>query len=520
MERKSYRFEIDPAGKRMPTDFSWQFGFGADHAHQMLRTDMFEHLKLVHDELGAKYVRFHGVFNDDMYCYSTFRDFAPMPGNQHRVREMNFRQAGIAYDNVLKAGLKPFVELSMMPNHLAKGKGRGLHYPNNINPPKDYALYGEFIEAFIRFLLHRYGEEEVKTWYFEVWNEPDLGIFFHGKQKDYFHIYEVVSKTIKKVSPSLRVGGPSTSGCRWITPFVEFCTESGSPLDFVSTHHYPGDGFGNFIGLADYPGIFKTMRKSIKEGARLDEAMARMFFHPEKAARVPKGALVDLDEKLLSESKGLPTIVSEWNSMAIFSAPIHDEKYSAAFVLKSVLDLDNKFTGYMFWCVSDIFEEMLQVNRPFHGGFGLVSDDGIPKPNFWAFKMLSKLYPERLLSVGYRSVEPVECAAFTNGKDYQVLVVAQDNDPRRNEEFEVDFAVPFKAKNVILERIDDDHANPKGVWKSLGGMNNPLPSEVEEIKEKSALKKEKWEFAYDGSKTVVRLKLRTNDAYLFTLLED
>ena len=84
----------------------------------------------------------------------------------------------------------------------------------------------------------------------------------------------------------------------------------------------------------------------------------------------------------------------------------------------------------------------------------------------------------------------------------------------------MDFAVPFKAKNVILERIDDDHANPKGVWKSLGGMNNPLPSEVEEIKEKSALKKEKWEFAYDGSKTVVRLKLRTNDAYLFTLLED
>ena len=69
-----------------------------------------------------------------------------------------------------------------------------------------------------------------------------------------------------------------------------------------------------------------------------------------------------------------------------------------------------------------------------------------------------------------------------------------------------------------MERIDDQHANPKGVWKSLGAMDNPLPSEVSEIKEKSALRKEKWDFAYDGSKTEVRLRLRTNDAYLFTLL--
>lgn len=510
------KFQISVNSKTVPTDFSWQFGMGNDHAHQILRTDMCEHMKFVHDELGVKYVRFHGTFNDDMYTYSTLRDYSPMPGNKHKVREMNFRQIGVAYDNILKCGLKPFIELSFMPRHLAKGKSKGLHYPNNITPPKDYNRWAEYIQAFVKFLINRYGIEEVKTWYFEVWNEPDLGIFFKGSKKEYFKMYQYAANAIKAVCPDLQVGGPSTSACRWIGDFEAFCKKTNTPYDFVSTHHYPGDGFGNLISASDYPKILKIMSASMKRGDKLNVAMSRMFFFPEKAKKVPKGALTKMDDELVAEANGKPVFISEWNSMAIFTAPIHDEKYSAAFVLKTVLDLKNTISGYMFWCMSDIFEELLQLNCPFHGGYGIISNDGIPKPNFWAFKILSKLYPNRL-DVDFRANGEVEYAAFTNGKDVQVVVYAQTNDSQDDKTFDVELCVDTAADSVTVEAIDDEHCNPKRLWQKLGSPDNLTPAQVEAIKTQSVLKAEQAAFDTDGKSTTVKTTLKSNDIKLFTI---
>lgn len=510
------KITVDKNLSSRPTDFSWQFGFGNDHAHQIHRTDMCEHMKLAHDELGIKYVRFHGIFNDDMYTYQTFRNFAPMPGNKHKVREMNFRQIGHVLDNVLNCGLKPFVELSFMPNHLANGKAQGLHYPNNIHPPKNYERWQEYIKSFIAFLIDRYGKDEVASWYFEVWNEPDLKIFFKGSQKEYFKLYRATVTAVKSVCPELKVGGPSTSACKWVDEFTSFCKQTNTPYDFISTHHYPGDAFGNLITAGDYPKVFKVMLKSMKEKAPLGEAMGKMFFFPENARKVPKGALTQMDDELVAKADGKPLFVSEWNSMAIFAAPIHDEKYSAAFVLKTVLDLKNTINGYMFWCISDIFEELLQLNRPFHGGYGIVSNDGIPKPNFWAFKILSKLYGERL-NTPFRTNEDVEYAVFREGKNLQIVVYAQTNDCLESKSFDVELEVNMPAQSVSVECIDDEHCNPKRLWQEMGSPDNLKSDEVEQIKAKSALKEEQSPFEISNGTTVIRTALKSNDIKLFTV---
>lgn len=82
----------------------------------------------------------------------------------------------------------------------------------------------QYIKAFIRFFLHRYGQKEVESWFFEVWNEPDLQwSFYQGTQEDYFRLYEVIVKAIKGVCPALRVGGPATSGSKWVKRFVDYC---------------------------------------------------------------------------------------------------------------------------------------------------------------------------------------------------------------------------------------------------------------------------------------------------------
>ena len=506
---------IDVNSKTMPTDYSWQFGLGADHAWQFHRNDVIDQLALVHKELGIKSVRFHGMFNDDMFTYQTLRAISPLP-KDNSVREVNFRQVAHILDNIISTGMKPFMELSFMPGEIARGNKSGLKYKNNICPPKDYKKWTDYLTRFIAFLFDRYGKEEVESWYFEVWNEPDLKIFFAGSRKDYFKLYEATAKTLKGIDKNLKVGGPSTSACKWIDEFVSYCKQNDVPYDFISTHHYPGDSFGNLITVSNYMGIAKTILKALKEHKPLGETLTEMFFNPEAAAAVPKGALADMDDKLIAKTNGVPAIISEWNSMAIFSVPVHDEKYSAAFALKSVLDLNNKFKGYMFWCLSDIFEEQLQLNKPFIGGYGLLTVDGIPKPNFWAFKILSKLYPERL-DVNFRSKNEVEYAVFKKDNSIQILVFAQNNDPRIDNQFDVNITINKTATDVTVEAIDDTHCNPKAEWEKLGSPDYLLKEQVQKICEDTRLLAENQAFTISGNSTIIKDTIKTNDIKLYTL---
>lgn len=509
------KYTIDLSANTRPTDYSWQFGFGNDHAFQMHRTDFCEHLKLAHDELGIKYNRFHGIFDDDMLTIQRLSDFVPMPGGD-KIEEHNFRQCGHVFDNCLKCGVKPFVELSFMPTPLAKGKKTGLHYKNNICMPKDLGKWGEYITDFVKFLIDRYGKEEVESWYFEVWNEPDLGTFFAGNQKDYFELYKTTALAIKAVDENLRVGGPSTSALMWIDEFIAYCDKNNVPYDFVSTHHYPGDGFGNTVSADGIKRMLGVIGEAKKSGADLCDVIRDMFYTDDKAKALPKGRLATLDDSLVPKCKNVPVLITEWNSMAIFGAPVHDEKYSAAFVVKTCMDLKNEFAGYMFWCVSDIFEEIFQLNKPFVGSFGIISNDGIPKPNFWGFKMLSELYPERL-DVAMRTNENVEYAVFKNGDKAQVLVYAQSNDRCENVEYEVEFELNKAFNTATVEIIDDTHCNPKKLWQDMGSPKNLKLAEIEEIKEKTRLKKEPFGITVDGDVTTIKTTLKTNDVKLFTL---
>lgn len=509
---------IDKTVNTTPTDFSWQFGVGNDHAFQMHRTDVCEHAKFVHDELGIKYIRFHGIFDDDMLCYqrlSDYKPFAAVPFSD-KIDEINFKQIADVFDNVLACGMKPFVELSFMPGALASGKKTGIRYLNNITQPKSLEKWAEFIKRFITFLLDRYGKEEVESWYFEVWNEPDLAIFFKGKQKDYFKLYEVTAKAVKSVDNKLRVGGPSSSACLWIKDFTDYCKQNNVPYDFVSTHHYPGDAFGNSFSMKDAFRMMGIAKRSAKNGVDLTDTMTEMFFRPEIYKTWRKGVLKELDEKAVKEAGNKPLFVTEWNSMAIFASPVHDEKYSAAFVVKSCMDLQNKIQGYMFWCCSDVYEEQFMLGKPFHGGFGLVSNCGIPKPNFWAFKILSQLHKSRLALPESRNSD-IEHAAFTDGEKVQVLIYAQDNDYGKSEKTEIELEINISAKSVTAQIIDNNHCNPKAEWEALGSPDILTKSQVAEIKAKTALKAEKIPFSASGGSTTVKLTVETNDVILLSL---
>lgn len=511
------RINIDRNAKTIPTDFSWQFGIGNDHACQMLRTDVCSHVKLAHDELGIKYIRFHGIFDDDLLVIQRLTDyhnFRAMPWAKG-IQETSFRQIANVFDNVLSCGMKPFVELSFMPRAIAGGKKIGLRYKNNITMPRFMERWCDLIEKFIRFLFDRYGKEEVRSWYFEVWNEPDLSIFFKGTQKDYFRLYEATARTIKAVDNTLRVGGPSTSACLWVEDFKRYCEKHSVPYDFISTHHYPGDGFGNIFTVRDALKMMKTTRYNAKNKVDLGDTLTQFFFKPEQYKKWRKGILREMDEKAREQAGDKPLFMSEWNSMAVYGSPVHDEKYSAAFLVKSVMDLKGIMEGYMFWCCSDVFEEMFILGKPFHGSFGIVSNDGIPKPNFWGFKLLSSLYSRRLDLP--TTNENVEYSVFVDGDKTQILVYAQDFDCDKDEIFDIDISINYAAGSVTKQVIDSDRCNPKAEWIRLGKPDLLTREQTAEIIEKTKLKGEPQPFEVKDNETKFKLSIRTNDVALLTI---
>ena len=498
-----------------PTDFSWQMGLGNCHAYLLHRADVLRHVKLAHDELGIKSLRFHGIFDDDMLTYQRMGDcrmFKTVPG-KNKIAEINFRQVGDVYDNLLEIGVKPFVELSFMPSALASGRRLGLAYDPNITLPKSLDAWGDYIQRFMRFLICRYGSEEVESWYFEVWNEPDLDCFFAGTQKDYFKLYETTARAIKSVDARLRVGGPSTSACKWIPEFLAFCETNKVPCDFVSTHHYPGDAFGNFINLGNVKHMFSSAMSAVKNRTDLSDAMTDMFFLPEDAKRWDKGTLAGMDKTAKAQCGDKPLLITEWNSMAVFGSPVHDEKYSAAFAVKSCLDLDGSLAAYMFWCCSDLFEEQFMLPKPFVGSFGIVSNDGIPKPNFWGFKMLSQLYPQRL---SLPQTGEVDMGAFTDGENVQILLTPQSGDYYENKRYEISLLLDFEASDVTVQRIDDIHCNPKRAWQEMGSPDNLTRAQAADIAARTMLVEEPCPFTASDGKTRASVHMRTNDVALLT----
>jgi xylan 1,4-beta-xylosidase len=260
--------------------------------------------------------------------------------------------------------------------------------------------------------------------------------------------------------------------------------------------------------------MFSASRDAVKNGVPLSVAMRNMFFLPEDAKRWEKGALAKMDKEAKRQVGDRPLFITEWNSMAVFGSPVHDEKYSAAFAVKSCLDLDGSAQAYMFWCCSDLFEEQFMLPRPFVGSYGVVSNDGIPKPNFWGFKLLSGLYPNRLKTEKH---DKIDFGAFTDGKNVQILLTPQSGDYYENERYEIEFTLDFAAAGVSVQRIDDAHCNPKRAWAERGEPDNLTPAEVSEIREKTRLIEEPLAFTAENGKTSICVALSTNDVYLITV---
>jgi xylan 1,4-beta-xylosidase len=265
------------------------------------------------------------------------------------------------------------VEVGFMPGDLASDSRTIFYWKGNGNPPKDWGKWSNFITAFIQNLEANFGKEEVESWRFEVWNEPNLdGFWKDGDQKTYFQLYDTTVRAIRAVNPALKVGGPATAGAAWVPEFLAHAEKEGVPVDFVATHSYGvAGGFFDENGVGDNKLV------------------------PDRNAII--NDIVKVRGEIEASSKpGLPLYITEWSTSYNPRDPIHDAYLSAPFILNKLKGTEKDAQSMSYWVYSDLFEEAGPPPTSFHGGFGLVNREGIRKPAFFAYKYLNQLGPREL----------------------------------------------------------------------------------------------------------------------------
>jgi len=473
---------------------------GAGRANEGLRADWQKQLALVHKECGFKYIRMHGLLTDDMGVYKEDHNGNP---------EYNFQYIDVLYDYILSIGMKPFVELSFMPEALASGSQTCFWWKGNVTPPKDYGKWSDLVRNLVLHFTERYGTDEVKTWYFEVWNEPNLNYFWAGTQEQYFKLYRYTVQAIKSVDKEYRVGGPATAAAAWVPEMISYCYKNGLPLDFISTHSY-----GVKQGYVDEDGT---------RGTILDK-------NPWSVS----GDVVN-SRKQISESPmpHLELHYTEWSSSYTPSDPIHDSYHEAAYILEKIKQVGNTPNSMSYWTFTDIFEEAGPRFTPFHGGFGLLNYQSIKKPAFYSFAYLNKLGETELVDT-----DSTSWACKSSGGALQVLFWDFTNthpgDSVNDQAYYVR-DLPAKTKGKVQVNISGMpegnylfkvykvgyHVNdPYSTYLAMGRPNQLTKVQVDTIKklnDGSPISEELIKIDSTGAFSR-EVEIRENDVFLFDLI--
>ena len=347
----------------------WSILGACGRASDLLRSDVQQHIILAKNHIGYKYIRFHAIFSDDMMICSRAETGELVFNWTHLNKILDF---------LLQNGLKPFIELSFMPEALASGNQTIYWYKANVSMPKAWSEWEMLVRNLLIHCVHRYGSKEVAEWYFEVWNEPDYQkIYWDGTFDDYAKLYAVSANAIKSICPKAKVGGPSITHIQyekteWIRNFLLFIRTHDLPIDFLSYHIY-ADSSSDYsaAGYHNFPNISDST--SIQEGRELD-----LIQHHQQTCNE------------LGFSR-LEHIITEWNISAKRNLRIRDTAFMAPYIIGTALKCSNHASMMCYYCTTDFNDEISVPSSSLSGSYGLISIDGIPKSSFWAFYLLNKV---------------------------------------------------------------------------------------------------------------------------------
>ena len=396
------------------------------------------------------------------------------------------------FDAYRDAGVRPMVELGFMPEAMASGTDPYHQpYPKTVagsvqSPPKDFAQWGELVRRFTAHLVERYGQDAVATWYFEVWNEPDIR-YWQGTPEQYLKLYDYSVAAVREELPNAKVGGPATTGggATFLANFLKHCANDKSaatgepiPLDFISFHPKGRptvvDGHVR-MGLSDE---FKATADSF----RVIAASTKYHDTP-----------IILSE---ADPEGCAACSMKDNpSNGYRNGPLYPTYTAAA--MKGLIDLAAQYKVNLISMLSWSFEF---EGKQYFEGFRTLATNGVDKPVLNFFRMAGLMAGNRvsttssgevtlddILEAGVRTDPDID--AFATKADREAAVMLwnyhDDDVPAGGAQVQVTIAgIPAGVKKVLLQhyRIDDTHSNAYTVWKAMGSPQAPTPEEYAKLK--------------------------------------
>ncbi len=409
------------------------------------------------------------------------------------------------FDEFQKAGVRPMVELGFMPKDLAATvpgvTDYQVHYPGSTisgasnNPPKDYAVWGELVRKYTEHLVQRYGKEQVSTWYFEVWNEPDIP-YWHATPEEYNKLYDHSVAGVRAALPNAIVGGPASTGpasekaSMFLDNFLKHCLNDKSaadgkpiPLDFISFHP---KGRPTVVDGHVRMGLSNELNAA-GEGFRI-------------VAKYPKYIHLPI---ILSEAdpEGCAACSMKVNpSNAYRNGPLYPTYTAAA--IKGLFTLQDQYQVNLVSMLSWSFEF---EDKEYFEGFRTLATNGVDKPVINVFRMAGLMSGQRvgtsstgqipladILKTGVRQSPDVD--AFATKTEHEAAVMLwnyhDDDVPAGGARVQVTVVgIPAGVSKVLLQhyRIDDTHSNSYTVWKGMGSPQTPTPEQYARLKDAGQL---------------------------------
>jgi xylan 1,4-beta-xylosidase len=401
-------------------------------------------------------------------------------------------------DVYLERGMKPLVEIGFMPEALSVkpqpyrhewsvDKSYNTIFTGWAHPPRDYSKWGELIFQWVRHTVEKYGRAEVESWYWELWNEPDIG-YWQGTPEEYFKLYDYTADAVKRALPTARIGGPHVTGPlgaraqKFLRDFLEHCSrgqnastgKTGAPLDYIGFH---AKGAPRVVEGHVQMGISNQL-KAISNGFQIVASFPEYRDTP-----------IIIGE---SDPEGCAACSSRVNPQNGYRNGTMYSSYTAAQIARTyeLADLHGvNLLGSVTWAFE--FED-----QPYFDGFRDLATNGVDKPVLNVFRMLGQMGGERVAveSSGAARLEAIRDAGARGDPDVNALASRQDRAvsilvwnyhdddlpaPPARVELVVE-GLPVAANGRLSlhhYRVDAEHSNSYEAWKKMGSPQKPSPEQ-------------------------------------------
>lgn len=420
----------------------------------------------------------------------------------------NWKTVDRIFDSYLERGVRPYAQIGFMPKALSTHPEPyrhhwrpGMPYHEVFTgwsyPPKDYEKWNELVYQWVKHCVDRYGREEVETWYWQTWNEANIGSadrpgYFTGTVEEFHKLHDYAIAGVRRALPTARVGGPDSagSGGRWTRDFLEHCLrgtnhatgESGTPLNFVSFH---AKGAPRFIDGHIQMGIANQLR-TIDDGFKIVAAFPELKSTPIVIGESDPEGCAACQGPMFSYRNG--TVYSSYTAASF--ARKHD------LAARHGVNLE----GALSW--SFTFED-----QAYFAGFRQMSSNGLALPVLNVMRMFSRMGETRIkassdqaipldniLRDGVRRSPDVGAIASLDETEKQLCVMIwhYHDDDVSGPDADVTLTItglPAGAAESKLDhfRVDHSHSNSYTRWLTMGSPVAPNRLEYQQLKEASKL---------------------------------